>query len=86
MGKLLSVTECAQRHGVTRRTILDAITRGALDAERVGHIWAISEEACARYVPVTNPHEKGVRGARVRWGDRGCGSREGEDGQDRPSP
>jgi excisionase family DNA binding protein len=68
MSRLLSVTECARHHAVTRKTVQRAIQRGALAAERVGHIWVITEEACARYQPIRDPQVKGRRGAEARWG------------------
>lgn len=68
MPKLLSITECADRHGVRRTTIHAAIQRGALPATKVGHTWVIAEADCTAYRPLRDPHEKGKRGAGVRWG------------------
>lgn len=78
MSKRLSVTECAQQHGVTRTAIHRAIKRGALPAERIGNAWAVTEEDCATYQPLRDPRQKGSRGADVRWGgtqseEQGCG-------------
>jgi excisionase family DNA binding protein len=63
----LSITECARRHGVTRKTIHRAIERGALQAERVGHVWVVQEDACVNFTPLKDPREKGRRGMAVRW-------------------
>jgi hypothetical protein len=92
MAKLLSITECARIHGVGRSTIHSAIRRTALPAERVGHAWTITEEACRVYQPMRDPAARGVWAAEVRWGqrraarsaagddDRPCGQLEAEDG------
>jgi hypothetical protein len=42
MGELLSITECALHHGLTRAGIHAAIKRGALGAQRVGHMWVVT--------------------------------------------
>src|SRR5262245_20024029 len=68
--KLMTVTQCAEKHGVTRKTIHRAIERGALTAERVGHVWVMTEEACDAYRPIRDPREKGKRAMEVRWGAR----------------
>ncbi len=85
MAKLLSVTECAARHGVSRATIHAAIKRGILAADRIGRMWVISEEACAAYQPERAPQARGARGAAVRWGGRpseaDSGNREHQDKQ-----
>jgi hypothetical protein len=67
MSKLLSTEECAKRHGVSRKAIHAAIVRGDLPAQRVGHAWIITEEACAGYRPLTDAHDKGKKGAAARW-------------------
>lgn len=64
--RFLSITECAARHGVTRKTIHRAIERGALAAQRVGHVWIVTEEACDAFRPVRDPHEKGRLGVEAR--------------------
>lgn len=72
MGKLLSVSECASRRSVSRASVHAAIKRGALAAQRVGHGWVITEEACDAYQPLADPRAKGAKGAASRWGRRGA--------------
>lgn len=67
MPNLLSVSECARRHGVARSTIHAAIRRGALPARRVGRVWVINEEDCDAFRPLSDPHAKGQKGAAARW-------------------
>jgi excisionase family DNA binding protein len=65
--RLLSTTECARQHGVTRATIHAAIKRRALPALRVGRSWVITQEACAGYQPVCDPRARGAIAAAARW-------------------
>ena len=45
--ELLSVSEVAQRRGVSRQAVLQRIESGKLPARRVGSIWAIPAVAAA---------------------------------------
>lgn len=64
--ELLSVTECAQRHGVSRAAILAAISAGRLQALRVGTVWAIPAAEADRYQPLKDPAARGQRSGEER--------------------
>lgn len=68
MAGLLTVTQCARRHSVSRAAIHAAIRRGALAAQRVGHVWVVSEADCDAYQPIKDARAKGRRAMSVRWG------------------
>jgi hypothetical protein len=62
----VSVTQCAERHGITRAAIHAAISEGRLEATRIGHAWAIREADCSAYQPVRTGRERGRRSGEVR--------------------
>jgi excisionase family DNA binding protein len=61
--QLVSVTQCAERKGITRQSVLQAIQRGDLSAEKVGNNYVIREADCEAYEPAREPGER----ARRRW-------------------
>jgi excisionase family DNA binding protein len=46
---LLTVTEAAERLGLSRSTVLNQIRAGAIRSERIGRLWVISEDEVERY-------------------------------------
>lgn len=67
MRKQLSVTECAERRGVSRSSVVYAIHRGDLAAVKIGNAWVINEDACDAYRPLTKS-EAGKRGGAAMRG------------------
>lgn len=61
----LSVTQCAQRRGVSRTAILLAIQRGDLAARKIGNSYAIAATDCDCYQPLTKA-EAGRRSGEAR--------------------
>jgi predicted DNA-binding transcriptional regulator AlpA len=68
--KLISITECAERRGITRAAVHAAIKRGDLHAQKIGNTFAVKEADCDSYMP-TPPKERGAKGAAKRWGKEG---------------
>ena len=64
--ELLSVTECAFRHGVSRAAILTAIRDGRLQAVKVGTVWVIPAEEADRYQPIKDQADRGRRSGEQR--------------------
>jgi excisionase family DNA binding protein len=46
---MLTVTEAAQRLGLSRSTVLNQVRAGVIRAERMGPLWVISEAEVERY-------------------------------------
>jgi excisionase family DNA binding protein len=46
---MLTVTEAAERLGLSRSTVLNQIRAGAIRSERIGRLWVISEDEVERY-------------------------------------
>jgi hypothetical protein len=55
--ELLSVTQCAAHHGLTRSVVLLAIARNDLPARKVGKVWVIQHADCEAYTPALTPQE-----------------------------
>lgn len=69
--KLISVTECAKKKGISRQSVNHAISRGALPAEKVGNSYVIKKEDCEAYEPAREPVDRANR----RWGkEKGTGT------------
>lgn len=62
-GNLLSTQECADRKGVSRQAILNAINRKTLPAQKMGRDWFIKEEDCNSYTPAHSFADRGRRNA-----------------------
>lgn len=71
----VSASECARRHGVTSQAIDAAIKKGRIEAVKVGNVWVIRGEECARYVKAT-PQERGKLGGRPRKAKEASGDGE----------
>lgn len=55
----LTITEAAERLGVSRQRVHQLIKQGRLEAEQVGHIWIIPESALddIKKVPMGRPRK-----------------------------
>ncbi|WP_412060356.1 hypothetical protein [Rubrivirga sp. IMCC45206] len=63
MPDLLSTTEAAARKGCTAMAIRNAIERGDLNASKLGHVWAVVDDAALAAYAV---RETGGRAHRQR--------------------
>ena len=58
---LLTVTQCAAHHEVSRTAIHSAIREGRLAARKAGNIWLVTEADCQSYQPLRTAAERAKR-------------------------
>ena len=61
---MIPVRDAVKQKGCTRATVINAIHRGEIDAERFGNVWAIVQNP--KYEAWT-PSEKHQDSGRARW-------------------
>ena len=60
---LISTGECAERKGITRQAVFEAIKRGDIPAIRIGRNFAIKSEDCDAFTPAFTQADKGRKNA-----------------------
>jgi excisionase family DNA binding protein len=64
--KLLTPGQCANRRGVSRQAIAEAIKADRIKSTRVGRHYVITEKDCDAY-PISEAHQNAGRSAARRW-------------------